>query len=169
MPAIGGDFCQLHLSDNLLTRGPRLIQFLINLGRIDLGQQLAFGYAAPDILVPTDQVAVGASVDGRFFIGQQRARQNQIFVRFFRLGIHYRDGGHGLALGFIGQSALVTHARQHGEASGRQQNQQQYSYNRQSLARRCRGKIRRRLNRRRLVARMLPDGFDLLVTLGLST
>jgi hypothetical protein len=48
-------------------------------------------------------------------------------------------------------------------------NQQQYSYNRHSLAWRGRGKIRRRLNRRRLVPRMLPDGFDLLVTLSLGT
>src|SRR5258708_35198446 len=41
LPAVSADFSQLHLRNNLLPRGLGLVQFLIDLGSIDLRQQPA--------------------------------------------------------------------------------------------------------------------------------
>ena len=93
-PAVRGDFRDLHLRDNLLARGPGLVQFLIDFRRVDFCQQLAFRYPAANVFVPANQVAIGAGVDRRFLIGQQRSRQNQIFIGLFRRRIYHGDRGY---------------------------------------------------------------------------
>src|SRR5581483_6090277 len=60
----------------LLARGDRLRELLVDLRRLDLGEELALLHAAADVLVPLLQVAAGARRDRRLDVALQRARQH---------------------------------------------------------------------------------------------
>ena len=136
--AVGIDLGQIHCGDDLLARGARLHQFLIDFRRVDVGQQLALLHAAANVLVPAQQVAVGAGVDRRLDVGLQRAGQHQFLVGLFRDGMNHGDGGNGVLLGLVGQDAAVVHAGEHGDDAGDEQHQQHDADKQQRFARRRR-------------------------------
>ena len=148
--AVGIDLGQVHLRHDLLPVGAGLHQLLVHLRGVDVGQQFALGDAAADVFVPAQQIAVGASVNRRLFVGLQRSRQHQFLVGLFRRGMDDGNRGNGFALGLVGQHVAVVHAHEHRDHAANDQQQQHKANQQQRLARWRRGKLRRRRYLRRL-------------------
>ena len=61
--------------------GPRLLQLLIDLGRVDLRQQFALSHTRADIEIPVLQIAVGTGIDRRIDEGLGVAGQHDLLRR----------------------------------------------------------------------------------------
>jgi hypothetical protein len=77
LPALDRGLGQFQAGGGLVARGDGLRQLLVELGRLDLGQQLALLDAAADVLGPAAQVAAGARRHRRLHEALQRAGQRQ--------------------------------------------------------------------------------------------
>ena len=71
LPAVRGNLREIHLRRDLLPASARLGQLLIDFRSINIGEQLALFDVAANIFVPVQQISIGASVDGRLFVGLQ--------------------------------------------------------------------------------------------------
>ena len=78
LPAHVGGARQLVVGLRRAEVGLRLVQLLIDLGSLDVGQELALFHAGPDVGVPDLQVAVGACVDRGLVEGLYIAGQHQL-------------------------------------------------------------------------------------------
>ena len=87
--------------------GPGLKKLLIDFGSIDVGEQFAFSDAGADVAVPLFEIAVGASVDGRFDVCLHGAGQYQAFFGRLSGGMDYCDGGDGESFGFFRQGLIL--------------------------------------------------------------
>ena len=65
---------QLQAGGGLVARSDGLAQLLVDLGGVDLGQQLALLHRRADVTRPAQQVAAGARVDRRAALAVQHAR-----------------------------------------------------------------------------------------------
>ena len=118
---------------------------------------------AADVLVPAQQVAVGAGVDGRLFIGLQGARQHQFFVGLFRRGMNDRHGGNGIDFRFLGQRMSGTNAAEHARGAAQHEHHHDQHDDDHCFARRRRRKFRRWRYLRRSVVRFLHRTDSFLV------
>ena len=111
------DFRQVHRGDHLLPRGARLHQLLIDLRGVDVSQQFSLVHAAANVVIPAQQVAIGAGVDGRFDVRLQRAGQHQLFVGLLQGGMDDRDGRNGVLHRLFRQHVAVVNAGEHADQS----------------------------------------------------
>ena len=65
LPPVAGHAGKVRIGLHALQFGARLVQLLVDFGRLDLGQEIAFAHVRANVEVPLLQVAVGARVDGR--------------------------------------------------------------------------------------------------------
>src|SRR6267143_251234 len=96
LPAVGGDLSLPQIGLRRLEIGPGLLELLIDLGRLDLGEELPLLHVGADVEVPGLHVAVGAREDRRVGEGLGGARQQDFLSRGVRLGrddVDDRDGG----------------------------------------------------------------------------
>ena len=87
LPALRGGAGHVHVRPRVLELGARLPELLVELRRLDLGQELALRDPRADVGVPLLEVAAGARVDRRVGEGARGARQHQLVARRRR-----RDG-----------------------------------------------------------------------------
>ena len=154
--AVGIDLGQIHRGHDLLARRPGLQQLLIDFRRIDIRQQLALRDVAADVLVPAQQIAVGAGVDRRLDISLQSARQHQFLVRLFGRGMDHGHRGHGVLLSGVGQHVAVVNPHQHGNTPAATSTSTNRANEHQRLARRSGRKLGRRRYLRRSVTVASP-------------
>ena len=145
------DLGQVHLGHDLLPVGADLHQLLVHLGRIDVGQQIALGDAAADVLVPAQQIAVGASVDRRLFVSLQAYLATPVPRQaFLRSGWMTATVGMDARSVSLCQHMAVVDSHEHGDQAANDQQQQHKANQQQRLARRRRRKLGRRRYLRRL-------------------
>jgi len=80
---------------------------LIDFGSIDVGEQFTFSHAGADVPIPLFEIAVGASVDGRFDVRLHGAGQDQAFFGRLSGWMDYCDGGDGESFGFFRQGLIL--------------------------------------------------------------
>src|SRR5205085_10076994 len=78
LPALEGARRERQARGRLLTGGDRLRELLVDLGRLDVGEELALLHAAADVAVPLLEIAAGARRDRRLHIALQRAGQHYL-------------------------------------------------------------------------------------------
>ena len=100
-PTFGRAFCNLHLGRSLIASRAGLHKFLIDFGTLNIGEAITLLYAAANVLVPLQQVAIGASVDWRLGISLQGRRQHQFLLRRLGFRMNYRNCGDRESLGFL--------------------------------------------------------------------
>ena len=98
LPAGGGDFGDVVIGLRGFEVGASLLELLIDFGRFDFGEELAFFYGSADVEVPALQIAVGAGVDGRVDEGGGVAGERDFLGRGVGDGMDDVDDGDG---GFV--------------------------------------------------------------------
>ena len=78
VPALGGDCGKLLVGDGGVEIGLALGQLAVEIGRIDLGQQLALLHRRADIDIPFLHIAADLGVDRRVGEGLNIARQDEV-------------------------------------------------------------------------------------------
>jgi hypothetical protein len=167
LPAFRADLGQFHLGRDLLAGGPGLGQLLVDLGRVDLGQEFSGLHVAADVVGPAHQVAAGAGVDRRILERQQRSGQHQVLVGILPDRTDHGHAGHRVGEGGPGQGMGMQHLAGDGDAAGQQQRQQRGPDQEQGPARRRRRQRGRPLDPRQVVLGLGLDGRDLQVPLHL--
>ena len=103
LPPIGGHAGKVGVGLHALQFGTRLAQLLIDFGRFDHGEQVAFVYVCADIEVPILQVAVGARVDGRIRECLDVAGEREVAGLDSLLRMDHSDRRNGRFVGCDGQ------------------------------------------------------------------
>ena len=130
LPAFHAAFGQRKALCRLLARRDALRQLLVHLRGVDLGQQLALGDAAADVLVPALEIAAGARRNGRLHIALQRTGQHQAL----RGAARTRLGDLDVLLGAFGraffQGLCIGDAAEHRAAGsgGEQEHQHEHCH-----------------------------------------
>jgi hypothetical protein len=111
-----------HVRLHLQQRGARLVQFRIDLRRVDLGHQLALFHAVADIDQQFFQVPAGAWINGRFLHRAGIAWQDQL--RHAAAALRLDDVHNRLGVLFIGDAIGLTNPRAVGEIADEEENEQ---------------------------------------------
>ena len=109
------DLGQLGIGLGDVQFGPRLHELLVEVGRVDFGEQLTGFDLAADVVFPALQIARYAGIDRRPDVRFQAARAAQSPSGSRIAGSDQRDIGHRLRLGQIVQSRTLRRARDQAE------------------------------------------------------
>ncbi|CAM2152784.1 hypothetical protein PT2222_290074 [Paraburkholderia tropica] len=109
-PALRRGGRELFVRDRVLQIGARLLQLLVEIGRVDHAEQLPGLHVRADIGVPGVQITRDARVDRRVDVGRQMAGQHQHLRSGARFRQHGGDRGHGLRVGPGGEFLMRVHA-----------------------------------------------------------
>src|SRR5258708_4361280 len=94
-PAGGSDFGNVVVGLRGFEVGASLLELLVDFGRFNFGEELAFFYGGADVEVPAFQVAIGAGVDGRVDEGGGVAGERDFLGRGVGDGMNDVDGRNG--------------------------------------------------------------------------
>jgi len=94
VPARGGLLGDLVVGLGRGQIGARLLELVVDLGGLDLGQELPGFDSCTDVHQPALEIAVGARIDRRVDVGLDAAWQDQLLHRGAALGLDHRYCGH---------------------------------------------------------------------------
>src|SRR5882724_7389002 len=103
-PAGGSDFGNVVVGLRGFEVRASLLELLVDFGRFNFGQELAFFYGRADVEIPALEVTVGTGVDGRVDEGDGVAREGDLLGRGVGDRVDYVDDWDG---GFVGGTRYV--------------------------------------------------------------
>jgi hypothetical protein len=92
--------------------GPRLMELVVDLGRVDLREELPGLHVSTDVRGPAFEITVGARVDRSVDERLHVAGQNQLLAGIACLGSYDRNGGNVERLRFLLQRCSGLEARE---------------------------------------------------------
>src|SRR5882724_6898092 len=109
-PAGGSDFGNVVVGLRGFEVGASLLELLVDFGRFNFGEELAFFYGGADVEVPALEVAVGAGIDGRVDEGGGVAGERDFLGRGVGDGMNDVDDGNGGFMRGLGDFRFGVHA-----------------------------------------------------------
>src|ERR1700722_7079006 len=122
LKAIRGDLREILVGFRGAEISSGLQKLLIDFGRVNVGEQFAFLYARADVVIPTNEIAVGARVNRRLNVSLRRGGQNQVFLAGGDGRVNDLHVGDGHFFGCVGEGLELRTAGQEREAADDDQN-----------------------------------------------